>query len=342
MSSNRARREGEWPPELTSSAGRPDFSKVNLSRSDQSHQEALCSNQTHSPEPSTVATPTADLSSIDLAPAPAPAMPPKPATKSAYGRAKETVEMSFVDLVWMLQEVPLGTPNALPALGSPLPWYILPAPLAKTKCPWTRAPNDKSRRLESIHREAARGMRQLEQAKRDARDPAEVRAEANRKKKARKLASKARREAEGGDAAAEGAGGPEDAAEGEAGEEEVKGEGEGAPDAGEGKGGAPAPAPAPAAKANAKRTPTAPKCAYALPPYISGETQAAFIEQYARVHATWDQQRWDEAEVVMPAHLKKQAVWGNAYIYPSEHSPEDPQRGLVLNPDTLTFEYHTE
>ncbi|TNY18776.1 sperm nuclear basic protein PL-I isoform PLIb [Rhodotorula diobovata] len=232
-------------------------------------------------------------------------MPPKPATKSAYGRAKETVEMSFVDLVWMLQEVPLGTPNALPALGSPLPWYILPAPLAKTKCPWTRAPNDKSRRLESIHREAARGMRQLEQAKRDARDPAEVRAEANRKKKARKLASKARREAEGGDAAS-------------------------------------AAAEAPAAKADAKRTPTAPKCAYALPPYISGETQAAFIEQYARVHATWDQQRWDEAEVVMPAHLKKQAVWGNAYIYPSEHSPEDPQRGLVLNPDTLTFEYHTE
>ncbi|BGP40611.1 hypothetical protein JCM10450v2_004606 [Rhodotorula kratochvilovae] len=247
-----------------------------------------------------------------------------PNTSAKYGRSKETVEMSFVDLVWMLQEVPLGTPNALPALGSPLPWYILPAPLAKTKCPWTRAPNKASERLEGIHREATRHLRELEKAKRDARDPAELRAEANRKKKARKLASRARKE---GAAGAEG----EDDAEDDAGTDGAAADEAGA-GAGEGD---------EKASKTAKRVPTAPAVAYALPPHISEETQAAFIEQYKRVHETWDQRRWDEADVVLPPHLKKQAVWGNAYIYPQEH-PDDTQRGLVLNQDTLTFEYHTE
>ncbi|GAA5930866.1 hypothetical protein JCM3775_000738 [Rhodotorula graminis] len=246
-------------------------------------------------------------------------MPPK-SSKSAYARSSETVQMTFVDLVWMIHEVPLGTPNALPALGSPLPWYILPAPLAKTKCPWTRTPNDASRRLESIHREAARGLREYERAKRDAQDPAQLRAEANRKKKLRKLASKARKdEGEGVEAAAAAAA------------DRAAGEGEGEGDEGTGEAATTAP----------KRVPTGPKCAYALPPYLSDETRAAFLDQYARVHAQWDKQRWDEADVVLPDKLKAQAVWGNAYIYPAEHK-DDPQRGLVLNQDTLTFEYHTE
>ncbi|GAA5906848.1 hypothetical protein JCM8208_000057 [Rhodotorula glutinis] len=249
-------------------------------------------------------------------------MPPKSSHKSAYGRSTDTVKMTFVDLVWMIQEVPLGTANALPALGSPLPWYILPAPLAKTKCPWTRAPTDASRRLESIHREAHRGLREYERAKRDAQDPAQLRAEANKKKKLRKLASKARKD-EGAEAAAAGADG-----EGE-GEGEGKNEGESEGEGDEATTTAP------------KRVPSAPKCAYALPPYLSDETRSAFLDQYARVHAQWDKQRWDEADVVLPDKLKAQAVWGNAYIYPAEHK-DDPQRGLVLNQDTLTFEYHTE
>ncbi|GAA6049712.1 hypothetical protein JCM3770_004422 [Rhodotorula araucariae] len=251
-------------------------------------------------------------------------MAPKPT--SEYRRSKETIKMSFVDLVWMLQEVPVGTPNALPALGSPLPWYILPAPLAKTTCPWTRAPNKATERLEGIHREAKRHMRALEQAKRDARDPAELRAEANRKKKARKLASQARKE---GAAAA--------TSEGDQGTSAEDTDGVAADEAGEGAGAGKVAEEAPAPK----QVPTAPSVAYALPPHISEETQAAFVERYAEVHAMWDKQRWDEAEVVLPPHLKKQAVWGNAYIYPQEH-PEDAQRGLVLNRDTLTFEYHTE
>ena len=255
-------------------------------------------------------------------------MPPKSSSKSAYNRSSDTVQMTFVDLVWMIQPVPLATPNALPALGSPLPWYILPAPLAKTKCPWTRQPTDASRRLESIHREAARGLREYERAKRDAQDPAQLRAEANRKKKLRKLASKARKD--GGD----GVGGDAAAAD-----VEGEGEGEGASEgAGEGD---EASSKEAASRTAPKRVPTAPTCAYALPPYISDETRTAFTEQYTRVHAQWDKQRWDEADVVLPEKLKAQAVWGHAYIYPKEHE-DDPQRGLVLNQDTLTFEYHTE
>ncbi|GJN90995.1 hypothetical protein Rhopal_004009-T1 [Rhodotorula paludigena] len=229
----------------------------------------------------------------------------------------QTVELSFVDLVWMLQPVPVGTPHALPALGTPQPWWILPAPLAQTNCPWDRAPNKETERLERMHAEAARNWKALEKAKADARDPAAVRAEQNRKKKARKLASKARKEA-----AAEA---------GEAGREGQDGD--------EGNDGAsisPAATPAPAAPA-----PAAPAVAYALPPYLADETHAAFIEQYSKLHADFDDRRWQEAEVVMPEHLRKRAVWGNTYIYPREH-PDDPQRGIAFNQKTLTFEYHCE
>ncbi|GAA5851158.1 hypothetical protein JCM9279_000344 [Rhodotorula babjevae] len=253
-------------------------------------------------------------------------MPPKSSSKAAYGPSTDSVQMSFVDLVWMIQEVPLGYPDALPALGSPLPWYILPAPLAKTKCPWTRAPTDASRRLESIHREAHRGLREYERAKRDAQDPAQLRAEANRKKKLRKLASKARKD----DAGGEGVDAPVAAAGGEG-----EGSGEGAS---EGDEASKKPA---STTSGPKRVPTAPKCAYALPPYLSDATRTAFVEQYTRVHEAWDKRRWEEAEVVLPEKLKAQAVWGHAFVYPREHM-DDPQRGLVLNQDTLTFEYHTE
>ncbi|BGP32605.1 hypothetical protein JCM10296v2_004386 [Rhodotorula toruloides] len=210
----------------------------------------------------------------------------------------DTVNVSFIDLIWMLQPVPVGTRYSLPALGSPKPWYILPAPLAKNPAPWERRPNRESERLLKVHDVAAENMKQLEKHRVESRDPAAVKAEQNRKKKERKLRSKARKEA------------------GESGEAEKE----------------EAEAPAPEAPR--------PTIAYALPAYISDETQEAFLAEYARIHKDMEDRRLQEAEVTLPDKFKNVPL-GNAFLFPREH-PKDPQRGVVFDQKSLTMQYYTE
>ncbi|BGO99994.1 Sperm nuclear basic protein PL-I isoform PLIb [Rhodotorula toruloides ATCC 204091] len=212
----------------------------------------------------------------------------------------DTVNVSFIDLIWMLQPVPVGTKHSLPALGSPKPWYILPAPLAKNPAPWERRPNRESERLLKIHNVAAENMKQLEKQRIENRDPAAVKAEQNRKKKERKLRSKARKEA------------------GESGEaKEAEAEKE-------------------ATELEAPR----PTVAYALPAYISDETQEAFLAEYARIHKDMEDRRLQEAEVTLPSKFKDVPL-GHAFLIPREH-PKDPQRGVVFDQKSLTMQYYTE
>lgn len=226
--------------------------------------------------------------------------------------------VSLNDLIWMLQPVPVGTPHSLPALGAPNPWYILPAVFSPMPAPWDRAPNKETVRLEQTHQEAAKAVRVIEQARKDAqepRDPAAVKAEQNRKKKERKLRAKARKEAE-----AE-AGGAEDKAEG--------GESEGA----EGEEGAAK------KKEGEEAERPAPTVAYALPAYLDDSMQEEFLAHYARMHAEIEERRQEEA-VLLPKKFQ-QVDPGDTYLYPREH-PEDPQRGVTWDTKSMTLLYHTE
>ncbi|GEM07718.1 sperm nuclear basic protein PL-I isoform PLIb [Rhodotorula toruloides] len=191
--------------------------------------------------------------------------------------SSDTVNVSFIDLIWMLQPVPVGAKHSLPALGSPKPW--------------------ESERLLKIHKGAAEHTKQFEKQRIESRDPAAVKAEQNRKKKERKLRAKARKEAgeSGGAEAAEEASAPE-----------------------------------------AHR----PTVAYALPIYISDETQEAFLAEYVRIHKDMEDQRLQEAEVTLPDKFKEVPL-GDAFLFPREH-PKDPQRGVVFDQESLTMQYYTE
>ncbi|KWU43994.1 sperm nuclear basic protein PL-I isoform PLIb [Rhodotorula sp. JG-1b] len=221
-----------------------------------------------------------------------------------------------MDLIWMLQSVPVGTPHSLPALGSPNPWYILPSIYSTMPAPWDRAPNKETLRLEQIHQEAAKTARVLAQAQAEAkepRDPAAAKAEQNRKKKERKLRAKARKEAEEAEAAARGA--DEDETQEDA---DV----------------------APKEDAEAAPTSTKPTVAYALPSYLDDQMQEEFLKHYATLHADFEERRKDEAVVTLPPKFQK-APMGNCYMYPREH-PDDPQRGVTWDKESMTLLYHTE
>ncbi|GAA5967130.1 hypothetical protein JCM8115_000932 [Rhodotorula mucilaginosa] len=233
--------------------------------------------------------------------------------------------VSLMDLIWMLQPVPVGTPHSLPALGSPNPWYILPSIYSTMPAPWDRAPNKETLRLEQIHQEAAKTARVLAQAqaeaKKEPRDPAAAKAEQNRKKKERKLRAKARKEAEEAEAAARGAD-DKDATQEDA-DAEAREEDSGAADI------------------EPKEDPvTKPTVAYALPGYLDDQMQEEFLKHYATLHADFEERRKEEAVVTLPPKFQK-APMGNCYMYPREH-PDDPQRGVTWDKESMTLLYHTE
>lgn len=239
--------------------------------------------------------------------------------------------VSLMDLIWMLQPVPVGTPHSLPALGSPNPWYILPSIYSTMPAPWDRAPNKETSRLEQIHQEAAKTARVLAQAQAEAkepRDPAAAKAEQNRKKKERKLRAKARKEAEEAEAAARGADGKDDQQEDAVADADAKEEDSGAADV------------APKEDAEAAPTSTNSTVAYALPSYLDDEMQEEFLKHYATLHADFEERRKDEAVVTLPPKFQK-APMGNCYMYPREH-PDDPQRGVTWDKESMTLLYHTE
>ncbi|GAA5987783.1 hypothetical protein JCM10908_007215 [Rhodotorula pacifica] len=262
-------------------------------------------------------------------------------TKPPSGPAETRV--SLMDLIWMLQPVPLGTPHSLPALGSPHPWYILPAIYSPMPAPWDRAPNEETSRLEQTHAEAVRTAKVLAQAEaEEPRDPAVVKTEQNRKKKERKLRAKARREAEGAGAA--------DKEEEEVEENEVAGasaevdqEGQKADTRDATQEAEKDPAAAASEKGTTKQgdnvTPAQPTVSYALPSYLDEKMQQEFLKHYATLHADLAERRQDEA-YLLPKQFQSVPV-GHAYMYPREH-PEDPQRGVTWDKESMTLLYHTE
>ncbi|POY75613.1 hypothetical protein BMF94_1235 [Rhodotorula taiwanensis] len=239
------------------------------------------------------------------------------AKSSAAKPAANETRVSLMDLIWMLQPVPVGTPHSLPALGSPKPWYILPAVLSPMPAPWDRAPNKETLRLEQTHQEAAKAAKAFQRAQEEAkppRDPAAIKAEQNRKKKERKLRAKARKDAE---------------ANGEAGERDDAKDGE---DATESAGDAKA--------TEADDEAPVPTVAYALPSYLDDEMQEDFLKHYARMHADMEERRRDEAVVTLPEQFQR-APMGDVFLYPREHL-DDPQRGVTWDKDSMSLLYHTE
>ncbi|GAA5873375.1 hypothetical protein JCM3774_000763 [Rhodotorula dairenensis] len=239
-------------------------------------------------------------------------------------RPNET-RVSLMDLIWMLQPVTVGTPHSLPALGTPQPWYILPSVYSPMPAPWDRAPNKETLRLEQTHKEAAKTARILaqEEAKGEAKEPrdaATVKAEQNRKKKERKLRAKARREAEG--AAAGGA----DESDGKEGDDTSAA--------------ADADAGATETDASIETSPTKPTVAYALPSYLDEKMQQEFLKHYVQLHADFEERRKDEAAVTLPKQFQR-APMGDCFMYPREH-PDDPQRGVTWDKNSMTLLYHTE
>lgn len=234
--------------------------------------------------------------------------------------------VSLMDLIWMLQPVPVGTPHSLPALGAPQPWYILPSVYSPMPAPWDRAPNKETLRLEQTHQEAAKTARILAQEEaKEPRDAAAVKAEQNRKKKERKLRAKARREA--GDAAAA-------ASTDELKEKEEGNDAAVDAEATETNAGATAEQQIPAANS------TKPAVAYALPSYLDDKMQEEFLKHYVQLHADFEERRKDEAAVTLPKQFQR-APMGDCFMYPREH-PDDPQRGVTWDKNSMTLLYHTE
>ena len=68
--------------------------------------------------------------------------------------------------------------------------------------------------------------------------------------------------------------------------------------------------------------------------------QEEFLKHYASLHADFEERRKDEAVVTLPPKFQR-APMGNCYMYPREH-PDDPQRGVTWDRESMTLLYHTE
>ncbi|GAA5987785.1 hypothetical protein JCM10908_007216 [Rhodotorula pacifica] len=236
-----------------------------------------------------------------------------------YMLKHQQVEMnerwSFVDLLWQLRPVPVGTPYSIPALGSPRPWYILPAALCPMpNSPWDRKPNGRTARLERIRKQSLELAQSFERAEaarpKEPEELAEAKTAANRKKRERKKRSQARKKAaEGGDGADAGS----DV------EEELVSEGV---------------RESQQRQQEQQREPSPPEPpaeAYALPPHLHPTLHEHFLQQYANMHREYEKSR-NTSEKFIPGVAARR---GHAYIFPREHDP--PKSAASINPNNGTF-----